>query len=420
VDEIVALYDERGRPAGSAPRSQMRARNLRHAATAVVVRDPLGRVYLHRRTDSKDVYPGRWDFAAGGVVLDGEDPAEAAVREAEEELGVTSPLVALGEGDYADDHTTYHAFRFVTEWDGPVRWQPEEVADGRWVTLEELDRLIKDPATELMPDTVALFGDWLAERLADVRRPEQGWDSETTIVEERWVDRLPRRPDVAPALRAEAAVLGQIADLLPLSVPRPEVVDEDPLRLRHAIVPGEPADPERLTAEDGAAVGAFLRALHDIPSEVWSQAALSPIDTRATHLRAVARMERMVIPRLPEELRNSGRELLTVASARPRICLVHGDLGPSHLLSTEGRVTGIIDWTDVHVGDPALDLAWILHGTPPPFAEAVADVYGVSTLLGARALTWRRLGPWHEVLYGLDGGGPSYVESGLAGVIARL
>ena len=78
MDEIVALYDERGRPVGSAPRSRMRAENLRHAATAVVVRDPWGRVHVHRRTDTKDVYPGRYDFAAGGVLLAGEEPLDAA------------------------------------------------------------------------------------------------------------------------------------------------------------------------------------------------------------------------------------------------------------------------------------------------------------------------------------------------------
>jgi isopentenyldiphosphate isomerase len=78
VDEIVALYDDGGRPAGSAPRSIMRAENLRHAATGVVVRDRLGRIYVHRRTNTKDVYPGRWDFTAGGVVLYDEDPLAGA------------------------------------------------------------------------------------------------------------------------------------------------------------------------------------------------------------------------------------------------------------------------------------------------------------------------------------------------------
>src|SRR4029077_19960222 len=86
-EEVVALYDDGGRPAGSAPRSVMRAQNLRHAATGIIVRDPWGRVYVHRRTPTKDVYPGRWDFTAGGVVLFGEDPLDGARRELAEELG---------------------------------------------------------------------------------------------------------------------------------------------------------------------------------------------------------------------------------------------------------------------------------------------------------------------------------------------
>ena len=104
----------------------MRAQNLRHAATGVIVRDPWGRVYVHRRTATKDVYPSRWDFTAGGVVLADEDPLDAARRELAEELGVTSDLEPLGEADYADPHTTYRAFRYVTTWDGPIAPQPEE------------------------------------------------------------------------------------------------------------------------------------------------------------------------------------------------------------------------------------------------------------------------------------------------------
>ena len=109
----MALYDEAGRPTGSAPRSVVRRDNLRHAATAVVVRDPYGRVYVHRRTDTKDVYPGLLDFCCGGVVQAGEDPAAAARRELAEELGVgTDREVRLDalDGDptpYADDVTDY-------------------------------------------------------------------------------------------------------------------------------------------------------------------------------------------------------------------------------------------------------------------------------------------------------------------------
>src|SRR5512144_1716518 len=55
-EEQVAIVDDEGRVVGSAPRSVMRRDNLPHVVVAVLVRDPAGRVYVHRRTDTKDVF----------------------------------------------------------------------------------------------------------------------------------------------------------------------------------------------------------------------------------------------------------------------------------------------------------------------------------------------------------------------------
>jgi len=399
----------------------MRAQNLRHAATAVVVRDPLGRIHVHRRTDTKDVYPGRFDFAAGGVVLAGEDPLAAARREAEEELGVTSELVPLGEDDYADDHTAYHAFLYETTWDGPVRLQPEEVASGEWLTLERLAEMLTDPATPVVPDTAGLLGGWLRERITDRVEPEQGWDSEASIVEDRWVDRRPRRADVAPRLLAETRLLPAIAGGLGLSVPLPRVLETEPLRVRHVLVRGLPCEPSLLSAEDGTAVGRFLRALHDTPPEVYAGTGVP--DARASSaalVDALSGMRARVLPLLPPGRHQEAHALLDSVILPTGTCLVHGDLGPEHLLRTAGRVSGVIDWTDAHVGDPGLDLAWTLHGTPASFAGALVAAYSPSLEQRARGKLWHRLGPWWEVLAGLDLLGQSYVDSGLAGAVARL
>ncbi|MFN8190408.1 MAG: phosphotransferase [Nocardioidaceae bacterium] len=420
MDELVALYDDEGRPCGSAPRPRMRAENLHHAATAVVVRDRLGRVYVHRRTTTKDVYPGRRDFAAGGVLTAGEDPHDAAVRELTEELGVTGvDLSPLGEGDYRDDHTSYRGFCFAAEWDGPMRWQPEEVASGEWMTIEALVAAIEAEPDDFMPDTVGLLGGWLRNRLADRWEPEQGWDCVTVVVEDRWVDRRPRRPEVADQLRREVAVLGRVAERLPLAVPRPAVLEEQPLRVRHPIVPGEPVEPSSLTAADGRAVGEFLTALHTDRGP-WPAVLPTAAQEHARLLGDLAELRTRVLPLLPADARAEGSRLLDDIATPTRTCLVHGDLGPAHLLTTGGRVSGIIDWGDLRLGDPGLDLAWTLHGTPPEFAEALAASYGVTSDLRARALLWHRLGPWWEVLAGLDHLGPTYVDSGLAGVLDRL
>jgi len=91
ADEVVALYDPddvAGRVVGSAPRAAVRAQNLPHAATAVLVRRGDGAWFVHRRADTKDLWPGAHDCAAGGVILAGESPDDAARRELAEELGI--------------------------------------------------------------------------------------------------------------------------------------------------------------------------------------------------------------------------------------------------------------------------------------------------------------------------------------------
>ncbi|MBX6750746.1 MAG: NUDIX domain-containing protein [Micromonosporaceae bacterium] len=170
VDELVALYAEgdlAGRVVGAAPRSQVRARNLPHAATAVLVRDGSGRVYVHRRTETKDIYPGCHDVWAGGVVLAGEDPDQAAQRELAEELGVRGcPLTPVLRYWYADEATSYLAFvyeaRYDPDRDGPIVHQPAEVAAGWWLDWDELLTRLADPTWPFVPDGRATLHRYLA------------------------------------------------------------------------------------------------------------------------------------------------------------------------------------------------------------------------------------------------------------------
>lgn len=166
ADEMVAVLDEGNAVIGAATRSVVRAQNLRHACVTVLVSNSAGQVYVHRRTETKDVYPGCYDMMAGGVLQAGEEPAVAAAREAEEELGVTGVgLVPLAEADYADAHSQYHAYGYTTTYDGPIRWQPEEVAWGTWVSPDELLAMVEDPAYSFAPDTLAFLRRWMREGL---------------------------------------------------------------------------------------------------------------------------------------------------------------------------------------------------------------------------------------------------------------
>lgn len=396
--EQVALYDDAGEVVGSALRSRVRAENLRHGATAVVVRDRLGRVYVHRRTTTKDVYPGLLDLAAGGVLQVGEEPDTGAVREAQEELGVHGvPLVRLGEADYADDDTRYRAFLYTADYDGPVVWQPEEVSWGTWLTVEALVELLETRPEEVVPDSRALWLDRLREWAAD-RTPLPGdGDGRVELVQGRWVDRTPL-PHRADALLAECRLLPLIAPSLPLEVPQPAVLTDEPLVVRHPLVEGEPCDPARLTSADGDRLGRFLRALHDTPPTQAEGAGLpGRRDDGPDRALRHAALRSTVLPLLPEALRGAGERLLADLSTpgEQRVC--HADLLPPHVLVRGGEVVGVVDFGDARVTDPALDLAWPLWGTPEPVARAAAEAYGVDDDQADRAAGWWALAPWHEV-----------------------
>jgi isopentenyldiphosphate isomerase len=171
VSEIVALVDSTGSVVGSAERSVVRRDNLLHAATAVLVRDPAGRIYVHRRSPAKDWAPSHHDAAAGGVMTFGEEPATAAARELAEELGIEGvTLRPLGLSWFEDPATRCVEHCFEATWDGSVTWADGEVVWGAWMTLEELGRRLRDPAWAFVPDTRQLLARLSRDGVGDYRR----------------------------------------------------------------------------------------------------------------------------------------------------------------------------------------------------------------------------------------------------------
>lgn len=173
--EQVAVYDAAGRVVGSAARATMRRDGLWHAAASVLVRSPdAASVYVHRRTDSKDVYPGMHDCWAGGVVAAGEDPSEAAVRELAEELGVRqAALTPLFQDVYEHGSIRYHAFLYETFWDGLIVHQADEIAGGWWMTLTDLRERLSDSSWPFVPDGRRFLERWFAQRQGNAARSPQ-------------------------------------------------------------------------------------------------------------------------------------------------------------------------------------------------------------------------------------------------------
>ena len=144
--EVVDVFDEHGRLVGTASRSEVRADRLWHRSVfiAVVSRDGR-RVLAHQRAGWKDVWPGRWAVAFGGVLASGESYLEGARRELGEEAGLVGlDLRRLGAGRYDDGEVREHAEVFLVRCDGPVVAVDGEVVATAWVDLERLDGWLDD------------------------------------------------------------------------------------------------------------------------------------------------------------------------------------------------------------------------------------------------------------------------------------
>ncbi len=119
----------------------MRAANLRHRATYIVVVGRDSAVLVHQRAAWKDIWPSRWDFAFGGICDPGESWRDAAVRELAEEAGVHVPpdaLAELGPVRYESDETRVVGRVYLVEHPGPFSFPDGEVVASQWVPHEEL------------------------------------------------------------------------------------------------------------------------------------------------------------------------------------------------------------------------------------------------------------------------------------------
>ena len=152
------MVDEDGAVLRVVTRAEMRAGNLRHRSVGVVVRRPGDRAVLaHRRAGWKDVWPGLWDVAFGGVCAVGEEPLASVVRELAEEAGVDVDPAAmrfLGRDRFEDGAVRVVGFLYETEHAGPFTFADGEVEEVVWVPFTDLGAWLADH--EVVPDSRAM------------------------------------------------------------------------------------------------------------------------------------------------------------------------------------------------------------------------------------------------------------------------
>jgi len=113
---------------------------LWHRAVHALVFDQQNRIYIQKRSMSKDTNPGLWDTSVGGHLDSGESYDEALIRETHEELGIELNQAPERLFKLSPCKDTGYEFIWIYKiiHSGAITPCPIEISEGRWVEYQEL------------------------------------------------------------------------------------------------------------------------------------------------------------------------------------------------------------------------------------------------------------------------------------------
>ncbi|KMP11239.1 NUDIX hydrolase [Candidatus Nitromaritima sp. SCGC AAA799-A02] len=138
-DEIFDVVDADDHVIGRASRREVHARRWMHRAVHILVFNSRGELFLQKRSPDKDENPGLWDTSAAGHVDSGEDYAQCAPRELEEELGLTDcSLEEILQIPAQPDSLWEHLRVYRCTTDTTIKINPLEISEGRFWVMKDL------------------------------------------------------------------------------------------------------------------------------------------------------------------------------------------------------------------------------------------------------------------------------------------
>ncbi len=130
----------------------------------------------------------------------------------------------------------------------------------------------------------------------------------------------------------------------------------------------------RRTAQE---IGRMIAAIHELPQDIVRRADLPSYEADEYRQRKLNELDQAATTgKIPSILlRRWEHALEDVALWRFSSTVVHGDLHEDHLLISAQRVSAVTGWTDLCIGDPAEDFAWLAAAEDTAFVDAVHTAY---------------------------------------------
>jgi aminoglycoside phosphotransferase (APT) family kinase protein len=222
------------------------------------------------------------------------------------------------------------------------------------------------------------------------RKLDEGWDNALYLFDEDIIVRFCKRKIVIPFMQVEIKALQWISNHIQFPLPRiidTGVFDNEYPFFSYNMLPGTIVANLNLNEEERAALvepmATYMRQLHTLPVTAEIQSML-PGDLIG-RLDIAKRTQQikdklLVISQLGVDFDTTVPEalfkLVSQHQVANRQCIVHGDLHSRNILvQHRSRISGIIDWGDIHIGNPAKDLAFAVSFFAPETLRQFISLY---------------------------------------------
>lgn len=262
----------------------------------------------------------------------------------------------------------------------------------------------------------------------------QGWDNVAYRVNQDYLFRFPRRQMGADLIDVEWNMLHALVQRLPIPIPKPLFYGKPDVQFKwpflgYNFLDGKSACGAGLTMQERMSfaqpLAHFLKALHAIDQDEAYKLGAGPdiLEKLNVHKRLPIAQQNIEKIRALGLFKNCD-QLLAVLESLKDVCdtgpkvLVHSDLYARHfLINQERKICGVIDWGDVRIANPAVDLQLLFSFLPRQAYSLFVSVYGKIDEQTDQLALFRAL--FHTasiVVYAHDVGDQDLLNEGLIGL----
>ncbi len=283
-----------------------------------------------------------------------------------------------------------------------------------------------------------------------IRMVDFGWTNQILVLDRRYVVKIPRFPEAARWVEKEIELTRELRGTIPVRIPayvgtlyNGNLVAAAYDFLEGSLFTTQPVDegvdkvePANYLVGDlgqdiAGQIGSILSSIHNVPlarvEKILERHVESDWDTKIINWISQCKKtaERVFQGQLRDRCVGFLSSIETEFSGFGfKQKFIHGDFGGWNMLFSpeQARLTGLLDWADARLGDPAKDFTELIYDFGRGFAEKVLDQYGRDgdPEIISRAELYLKLNGFQDLEFGLEKKSEFFTERGKRAILAEL